>query len=315
MLELVEFDQLKLFRDIAQHRSLTKAAALSGISQSAASQQIQELERSFGTRLLDRTTRPLTLTEAGRLYYEFCRDVLRREEEFDAALGTLKKDVEGTVRVASIYSVGLSEMSRLEEEFARRFPEARLAVEYLRPEKIYAAVLADQADLGLVSYPTPSKQIAVIPWREEEMVLATAPAHALARKAVAVPADLRGVDFAAFDPDLPIRREIDRYLREHGVEVNLHVHFDNIPMMKEAVALGVAVSILPARILRTEVEQGRIAAVPISPGLVRPVGIIHRKRKKFNRATQAFLGLLQGDRPHVSPATDGGNVRSVTTQK
>ena len=85
------------------------------------------------------------------------------------------------MRVASIYSVGLSEMVELEEEFARRQPAARLEVEYLRPEKVYEAVLADEADLGLVSYPEPSREITVIPWRQEEMVLAASPYHPLAR--------------------------------------------------------------------------------------------------------------------------------------
>ena len=83
-------DSLKLFRDIAQSHSFSRAAAMNGISQSAASQQVQELERSLGTILLDRSRRPLVVTPAGQLYAEFCRDVLRRQEELEAALGLLK---------------------------------------------------------------------------------------------------------------------------------------------------------------------------------------------------------------------------------
>ena len=83
-------------------------------------------------------------------------------------------------------------------------------------------------------------------------------------------------------------------LSKHNVEANQTLHFDNLQMIKEAVALGSGVSIVPARILRAEVEMGRIVAVPlVAPGLERPLGIIYRRRKKFNRATQAFLGLLQ----------------------
>jgi DNA-binding transcriptional LysR family regulator len=100
-----------------------------------------------------------------------CRDVLRRSDEFQVALERLKADVEGTVRVASIYSVGLSEMSRLSEEFAQRFPRAHVQVAYLRPDKVYEAVLADQADLGLVSYPEPSRHLEVIWWRRPQGTL------------------------------------------------------------------------------------------------------------------------------------------------
>jgi DNA-binding transcriptional LysR family regulator len=255
---------------------------------------VNELEKSMGARLLDRSTRPLSLTPEGRLYHELCRDVLRRSEEFEVALDQLKSDVEGTVRVAAIYSVGLSEMSELEDELHRRLPHVRLEVDYLRPEKVYGAVASDRADIGLVSYPEPARDLAVIPWREEEMVLAASPSHPLSELPELHPRDLDRADFISFDDDLPIARDINRYLRSNDVSVNSLMHFDNIQTIKEAVMLGSAVSIVPRRILRAEIADGRIAAIPLAPpGLSRPVGIIHRKRKRFHRSAQAFLNLLQ----------------------
>jgi DNA-binding transcriptional LysR family regulator len=290
----MELRQLKLFRDIAQSRSVSKGAAMNAVSQSAASQHLQEVERELGTPLLDRTVRPLKLTDAGKLYLDLCRDVLRRQEEFEADLGRLKSQVEGTVRVASIYSVGLSEMSHLEHEFARRYPEAKLEVEYLRPEKVWEAVVEDRADLGLLSYPESTKEVTVLPWRLEEMVLAASPYHPLAHRAEVAPGDLEGLDFIGFDDDLPIRREVDRFLRDHHVHVNMTLHFDNLQMIKEAVAHGSGVSIMPARVMAAEVAQGRLVPVPIAaPDLYRPLGIVHRRKKQFHRAAQAFLELLQ----------------------
>ena len=290
----VAFESLKLFRDIAQARSFSRGAALNDVSQSAASQQVQELERALGVTLLDRSSRPLRVTAAGQIYAEFCRDALRRREELDAALDRLKQQVEGAVRVAAIYSVGLSEMVQLEEEFARRQPQARIEVEYLRPEKVYEAVLADGSDLGLVSYPEASREITVIPWREEQMVLAAAPRHPLARRTRPIaPADLNGVDFVGFDEDLPIRKDVDRFLKDQGVQVNLTLHFDNLQMIKEAVAHRAGVSIMPARVMREEIQQGRLAAIRIAaPELCRPLGIIHRKKKRFHPVAQEFLNLL-----------------------
>lgn len=293
MMVPVAFENLKLFRDIAQTRSLSKAANLNEISQSAATQHVQELEKSLAITLLDRSTRPLVVTEAGRLYAEFCRDVLRRKDELDIALDRIKQQVEGTVRVASIYSVGLSEMVELEKEFARRLPDAQLEVEYLRPEKVYSAVLADEADLGLVSYPEPTREIKVIPWRMEQMVLAASPYHPLAERGAIALSDLNGVEFIGFDEDLPIAREVDRVLRDHGVEVNQTMHFDNLQMIKEAVAHRVGVSIVPARIMLDEMAQGRLVAIPIEEQeIYRPLGIIHRKKKRFHPVAQAFVDLL-----------------------
>jgi DNA-binding transcriptional LysR family regulator len=253
---------------------------------------VQEVERRLGVTLFDRTKRPLDLTPAGRLYAEFCRDVLRREQEFTLALESLTGDVAGTVRVASIYSIGLSEMTRLREEFLRRHPTAHLLVEYMRPDKVYEAVRNDAADLGLVSYPQSSREVVAIPWREEEMQVAVPPSHPLAGRSAVYPADLNGLDFIGFDEDLSIRREIDRFLRAQGVEVNLVMHFDNIHTIKEAVALGSGVSILPARTMQAEIAQGRLVALRLdAPELVRPVGILHLRRKKLNHAAQEFLEL------------------------
>ncbi len=290
---------LKLFKDIAQTRSFSRAAALNEISQSAASQHVQEVERSLGVTLLDRSRRPLVVTPAGQLYADFCRDVLRRRDELDAALRLLKHDTAGTVRVASIYSVGLSEMVELEREFAQRHPEAVLEVQYLQPAKVYAAVLADQADLGLVSYPHATREIETISWRQEEMVLATAPDHPLAKKAAAIRGpipleDLNGIDFVGFDEELPIRSDVDRFLKEKGVEVNVTVHFDNIEMIKEAVAHRVGVSIMPHRVMREDIRQKRLAAIRLAgAALYRPLGIIHRKKKRFQPAAEAFMELLR----------------------
>ncbi len=288
------FETLKLFRDIAHTRSFSHGAKLNDVSQSSASQTVQELERSLNASLIDRSKRPLALTDAGRLYLDFCKDVLRRDEEFHAALDEFKRQVAGVVRVASIYSVGLSELSHLEKEFVARYPDAHLQVEYLRPEKVFEAVASDRADLGLMSYAEPTREVVALPWRDEEMVVAVWPRHALASRTEVAPAELAGLEFVTFDEDLPIRRNIDRYLRDHGVEVRVVMHFDNLQMIKEAVAHGVGVSIMPARVMRDEIAQGRLLAVPLNPStLFRPVRIVHRRRKQFNSAGQAFLKLLQ----------------------
>lgn len=272
---------------------MSRGAAHCGVSQSAASQHVQEVERRLGVTLLDRSKRPMDLTAAGKIYNDFCRDILRREEELGLALESLKAQVEGAVRVASIYSIGLSEMTHRQEEFSARYPTASLQVEYMRPDKVYEAVLNDAADLGLVSYPEATRDLAVIPWRDEQMQVAVPPSHPFALRDEVYPTDLSGQTFIGFDEDLSIRRELDRFFRAEGVDINMAMHFDNIQTIKEAVALGSGISILPARTMQAEIAQGRLVAVKLhAPKLVRPIGIVHRKRKKFSRAAQAFLELL-----------------------
>ena len=267
---------------------------MNGISQSAASQHLQELERRLELSLLDRSVRPLETTPVGKLYFDLCRDVLRREDEFRFACERLRTQVDGLVRVVSIYSIGLSEMTRLRADFERRFPDAELQVEYARPDKVYEAVLEDKADLGLVSYPESSRDLVVIPWREERMAVAVAPSHPLAKNKLVRLSDLDGLNYVAFDEDLTIRKQIDRFLRDAGIEVHIAMHFDNIQMIKEAVALGSGVSILPDRTMLAEIQQGRLISIPLAaPELMRPIGIMHRRKRKLNRAAQSFLELLE----------------------
>ena len=294
-------EHLQLFRDVAHHHSLSKGAEMNGVTQPAVSQHLDSLEKLFGIQFLDRSTRPLQLTSAGQVYYEFCKEILRLRNKLDVDLEPFKGTVQGTVRIATIYSVGLSELVSYKEEFHARFPEADLQVEYLRPEKVYASVAEDRADLGIVSYPESGKAIKVIRWREEPMVLVASPDHPLAAADLLSVRDLEGQNFIGFDEDLPISRDVRRYLKDNGVHVNQILHFDNIDSMKSAVVQGSGLSILPEPILRTEIQQGRLKSIPLeSPSLTRPLGIVLLKKKKLNRATQSFLNLLISSPPAES---------------
>ncbi|MFZ0591295.1 MAG: LysR family transcriptional regulator [Bryobacteraceae bacterium] len=291
-------ENLQLFRDIAHARSVSRGARANGISQSAASQQMQELERQLGVTLLDRSTRPLLLTEAGKLYLDYCRNALRLRDEFEAELQRLQHDRQGKVRIAAIYSVGLSEMSEIESRFSTRFPAGELVVSYLRPEKVFEAVQEDRADLGLMSYADSTREVVALPWRREEMVVAVAPEEPLARQRWARLEDLEGKPFVAFDEDLPIQHDIDRYLREHRINVDVVLRFDNLQMIKEAVAHGIGVSIMPERVMRADLAQNRLVAVKLEPAdLFRPVFIVHRRRKTFSELAQGLLDILLTEAP------------------
>ncbi|MBI3695512.1 MAG: LysR family transcriptional regulator [Acidobacteria bacterium] len=287
-------ENLKIFKDIAQTKRISRGAALNGISQSAASQLIQHLERDLGVELFDRSKRPLALTAAGRLYYDACRDILRRYEQAAAEIAALQAEACGSVRLACIYSIGLHEMARRTAEFHQLHPTARVHLEYLRPDKVYEAVLSDQTDLGMLSYPTQSRELKVIPWRQEKMILVLNPSHALAGREWVEPKELEGARFVSFDEDLAIRKALDRFLRGCGVTVERVLQFDNIQMIKEAVAAGSGISILPEPTVVDEVGQKRLVTAAIrGADLKRPVGIIYRKGKKLSPTAQQFLEFLR----------------------
>jgi DNA-binding transcriptional LysR family regulator len=290
----VNLETLQLYCDVVRLRSFSRGAAANEVSQSAASQAVQQLESDLGVRLLDRTKRPFTVTPEGRVFYDASRELLHRYEQARARIGSSRNRLDGTVRVAAIYSVGLHDVSRHMQPFMSAHPQARVQLECLHPHKVVEAVINDEADIGIMSYPPALRSLAVIPWRSEKMVLVCHPGHRFARRRVVMPQDLNGEKFVAFDPDLGIRKAIDRALKQRTVRVNVVMEFDNIETIKEAIAIGAGVGILPRPTVQKETEIGSLAAVPLGiPGLVRPVGIIYRRQKHLSPTITRFIESLR----------------------
>jgi DNA-binding transcriptional LysR family regulator len=291
---LMNIETLRVFCDVVQHQSFSRGAAANEVSQSAATQSVHRMERHFGVQLVDRNKRPFVLTPEGQACYEGLREVLELYDAVETRVRSLRKEITGLVRVASIYSVGLHDMSRCMQDFMRRYPKAKVRLEYLRPNKVQDAVLNSEVDLGITSYPTPSPEIAVIPLRSERMVLVCHPEHALAGRSSVTAENLEGEDFIGFDRDLPIRKEIDRYLRQRSVNIRVVMEFDNIETIKQAIEIGAGISLLPEPTVRADSRSGRVAVVRLTaPQLQRPIGIIHRQRKVFTPTATRFIELLQ----------------------
>lgn len=290
----MNIETLRVFCDVVQHQSFSRGAAANQVSQSAATQSVHRMERHFGVQLVDRSKRPFVLTPEGQACYEGFREVLEVYDAVETRVRSLRKEITGMVRVAAIYSVGLHDMARCMKQFMIRYPKAKVRLEFLRPNKVYDAVLNSEVDLGIVSYPTPSTELSVVPLRSERMVLVCHPGHPLAKRKAVTAEHLKNEAFVAFDRDLIIRKEIDRYLRQRNVSVRINMEFDNIETIKQAVGIEAGVSILPEPTVRAETARGDLAAVRlIAPQMERPVGIIHRQRKVFTPTSTKFVELLQ----------------------
>lgn len=310
---------LKVFCDVVGRRSFSRAADENGISQSGASQMVQQLEDHLGVKLIDRSKRPFVLTPEGEVYYDGCRKLVQRMNTLEEEVRTLHQEVAGRVGVVSIYSVGLSYLNRFVKEFLAKNPKANVRLEYQHPERVYAMVENDQADLGLVSYPKASRTIKAIDWRKEPMVVVCAPGHPLAERTQVAIEDLGGLDIVGFDHDLTIRREVDRALAARGIEVNVTMEFDNIENIKRAIELDSGVSLLPAPSVANEVESGTLVARPLTNfSLERPVGIIFRRGKELGKTARRFIQLLQEQakpKPsETSPAPLNGRAIQNATQ-
>jgi DNA-binding transcriptional LysR family regulator len=295
----MHLETLRLYCDVVRHRSFSRGAEDNFVSQSAASQAVAQLETQLGATLIDRTKRPFVVTPEGAAFHEACRGIVEAWDRAKAAVGATKAQVDGTVRVAAIYSVGLHDVSRHMQRFMSLHPDARVLLECLHPHKVVEAVLNEEADVGIMSYPPANRALSVVPLRDEPMAFVCHPTHRLARRTLVGAADLAGEPFVAFDPDLAIRKAIDRALRQANVRVNVVMAFDNIETIKQAVIIDAGVTILPRHTVEGEVGVGALQVVPLDIALHRPVGLVHRRRKAMSPTVARFIELLRraSDKP------------------
>jgi DNA-binding transcriptional LysR family regulator len=297
----MQLESLKIFCDVVRWASFSRGAAENGISQSSASQAVHQLEVRLGVKLIDRSKRPLVLTPQGKVYHEGCKELVERYVELENRVKALEDQdtVVGTVGVAAIYSVGLNHMSRYVKTFEELHPGASVRLEYLHPSRVVERVTSGEAELGLLSFPRKWPDLNVISWREEDMVVAVHPSHPFAGRSSIAVGELDGEPFVAFDPDLSIRRAIDRFLRRNDVQVDVVLEFDNIENIKRAVEIPSGISILPEPSLSREIEAGTLLAIPIACNdsqerLTRPLAIVHRRQSSLEPAAAKFLELLTG---------------------
>lgn len=291
----MNIEVLKTFCDLVDTGSFSKAAEANFISQSAVSQQLAKLERGLSTQLINRGGGAVVPTEAGKVFYQGAKDILRRHDQLLREVRSATDSVRGTLRVGTIYSVGFYLLDPFIRKFLRSHPEVSLQVEYAPWDRIYSAVMNEEMDLGVVACPEKRRAIEVVPLANEELVAVFPPAHALAKRSRIEPGDLEGEKFIAFESSIPTRRHIDKLLMECGVRPNVVMEFDNIELLKRAITVDAGVSILPRENIVREANYGELAFARFRQGETwfRPVGILRRSGKVTSAAERMFLAILR----------------------
>jgi DNA-binding transcriptional LysR family regulator len=296
----MQIESLKMFVDAVALSSFSRAAKVNGVSQSMISQAILNLEKRLGIELIDRTHRPWGLTEKGRLYFNDCKKIVEHYFDLENRIKGLADPIKTIIRVGAIYSVGLRHMDQHIKQFKEQNPQADIQLDYLHPQRVYEYVIDERIDLGIVSFPKTAKNLVIIPWQFEPMVLACHPDSVFADRKKIRPSALDAEKFVGFDRDLVIRREIDRYLKKHDASVEVDLEFDNIESIKRAVEIGSGVSILPVPTLDNEIRNGTIKAIPFTTKeFVRPLGIIQRRGRKQSELVKGFVDLLQKSKKNL----------------
>ena len=292
----MHIETLKVFCDLVETRSFSRAADRNFISQSAVSQQLRALESHFGHRLVERIRGSVVEpTDAGRIFYAGARLILERFNRLQDEMMGRQLPVTGTVRLATINSVGLYELPSYIKRFISAHPKAAIDVQYCRPDQVYELILSGVANLGIVAYPASHPQINIIPFRDDQLVFVCSPDHPRAQQRKVTLQQLKGERFVGFELGLPTREAIDRMLDEAGVTVNQVAEYDDIDTIKRMIEVDAGVSILPDIAVAIELKNKTLRALPFADKrYFRPIAIIHKQTGDLPVAVIKFLEILTG---------------------
>ena len=290
----MQIESLKMFCDLAETKSFTKAAQINGVTQSAVSQQISSLETKFAAALIERSKKKFTLTKEGETLYKYSNQIAQSYDELRHTIQEIQNVVTGAIKVVTIYSIGLHELPPYLKKFLKKHPTVNVSVEYRRATQLYEDTISGMADIGLVAYPQKDPRLQVTSLAEDMLVLICHPEHPLAQKPRVKLSEIVSHKFIAFEPDIPTRRAIDKILRDRNVEVDHAMEFDNIETVKRAVEIDAGISIVPRSPVSQEVAKKTIAMVEIEDEqFYRPLAAVHKKNKVLSPAMKEFLALLK----------------------
>ena len=284
--------KLRFFLDVARHGNISRAAEKNEVTQSAVSQRLAQLESELGVRLLDRSVRPLALTEAGIVFEAEVSGIVDRYDAVCQQVGAIKHQPVGEVRVAAIYSAGIDLLHRLRERFLEQNPGVQIHLDFKRPEEVDSAVRRVSCDFGIVSYPQRWEGLSVKALRDERMAVVCSPRHPLYGRRSIQAYDLADESMVGFGTDLPAGRHLRRYLRKYGVEPNFVYEPDNIDTLKSMLGVGEQIAILPRRTVLREAAAGTLGIIELEPELNRPIGIIYPRRQSLSGPAHLFLDFL-----------------------
>jgi DNA-binding transcriptional LysR family regulator len=232
-------------------------------------------------------------TEAGQALYEGARQILEQVQAMETRLREMDGEVGGTIRLATVYSVGLHSLPPSLSRFIARYPQVNVRLEYARTNRIVEMLRARRIDLGIIAYPEADRDVEVIPFAREPMVCIAPPEHPFAALEVIPWERVRGEACVAFDGDIPTRRATDELLAAHGAGVRVVSEFDNIETIKRVVENGGGIAFVPEVTVRREVRDGTLVARLLAGGPIeRPTGLILRRSAVRSNAVARFVEVI-----------------------
>lgn len=303
----MELRDLQVFRTVVEAGGVIRAAERLHRVQSNVTARIHKLEEELGVELFLREGRGLKLTAAGALLLDYARRLLALAQQ---AKDAVQADTpRGVLRLGAMESAAAVRLPRPLSEFHQRYPEASIELHSGPPRQLTAEVLAGELDAALVLEPVNDERLAVVPCFEEPLVLVAAAGHPPIRR----PQDVRTRTLLAFHPGCPHRERLERWFSGSGVPPERLVEVASYHTILGCAAAGMGVALMPASVLESFTERGRLSVHPLSGDFAATRTAMIWRREAASPAIRAFAALLTRPEAPARPAAGRAPRRRTRT--
>jgi len=284
--------RLQVFNMVAKVLSFTKAAETLHMTQPAVTFQVKQLEEFFNTRLFDRTHNKISLTDAGKIVYDYAELILEHYEKMNHEVKELTGEVAGSLLIGASTTIAEYMLPNLLGAFKKQFSDVNIRLQVGNTDAIVAMVENNMIDLGVVEAPVYNKNLEVEVCRLDEMVLIVPTDHPLASKTKILVDELKKYRYISREEGSGSRSVIDTYIKEQGLsysDLNVEMELGSPEAVKMAVESNVGIAIVSRTTLNKELKLNTLKAIPLDPPLTRPFSHVRQKHKFRHRAVGELL--------------------------
>lgn len=246
--------QLQIFLAVAQYQNISKAAHSLHMSQSAASEALQNLEHSYDVTLFERSRNRLSLSAIGHTLRKEAENLLAHCETFEDKLRD-HADV-GHIKVGASFTIGNHLATRYLAGYLSRYPDADVQLDIANTPDVVAQVLNYEVDIGMIEGEVQHRELELIPWREDKMIVFCAADHPLARKRSLSSRDIREAQWILREPDSGARQTFERALSGILPDINIYLELKHNEAIKNAVESGLGIGCLSQIVLQKNLANG-----------------------------------------------------------
>ncbi len=287
----MELSQLAIFMAVADEKSFSRAAQKMMRTQPAISLAVQRLEAELGEKLVDRSLKDGTLTDAGKVVLEYARKFENLRRDLANSLTELRDKRTGRLTIGANESGALYLLGHI-HNFRRLYSGVRVEVRRSFSSRIPADVLGNSIEMGVVSYEPGERHLQSLVIYTDSLCFVVYPGHRLVGCQARI-RDLGRETFIAHNVVSPYRQTVLRAFQKHHVPLNMDVEMPTLETIKEAVQHRMGVAFLPRMTVQPELEAGTLIEVPIKELKVeRKIRLIYPSRRQLSHAAQAFLEVV-----------------------